>query len=281
MIDNLYKEVEKLGPICVGLDTDLNYLPKKIKSRNNHISDMLFDFNKSVIDSTIDLVPTYKVQIAYYERYGIEGLIAYKRTLEYLKYSNSISIADVKRGDIAASAQMYAKAHFEGDFEADMLTVSPYMGYETLDHFLEYLDKGKSIFVLLRTSNDGAKDIQYKESEDKYIYNHIGDKLQKIASSYKGSSGYSNLGLVVGAKDKIDANEIRNRYNDLYFLIPGYGYQGGTGEDIRLYLNDLNGGIVNSSRGILLNYKKHDDGEEKFEKYTREAVLNMKKDILG
>lgn len=280
MIDKLYKSVENLGPICVGLDTDVNYIPLKIKNRNNSLSDMIFDFNKTIIDNTIDLVPVYKLQIAYYERYGIEGLIAYKKTLEYIKYHNSISIADIKRGDIAASADMYAKAHFEGDFEADMLTVNPYMGYETLDPFLRYLDKGKSIFVLLRTSNDGAFDIQYKKSNDKYIYNHIGDKLQEIGNQFTGNSGYSNLGLVVGAKDKIDANEIRQRYNNSYFLIPGYGYQGGTGDDIKLYLNDGNGGIVNSSRGILLNYKKFEDGNENFEKYTRDAVLNMKADIL-
>lgn len=281
MIDNLYKRVEKLGPICVGLDTDISYIPNKIKRRNNNLQDLIFDFNKTIIDSTIDLVPIYKLQIAYYENYGIEGLIAYKRTIEYIKYNGGLTLGDIKRGDIAASATMYAKAHFEGDFEVDMVTLSPYMGYETLNPFLNYLDKGKGAFVLLRTSNDGAYDIQYKKTEGEYLYYNVGDKLQEIASNYKKDSGYSNLGLVVGAKSKADGEDIRKRYNDLFFLIPGYGYQGGTGDDIKLYLNNGNGGVVNSSRGILLNYKKFEDGEENFEKYTRQAVIDMKEDILN
>ncbi len=280
MINILYDRVNEMGPICLGLDTDISYIPEKIKSRNNSIEDLLFDFNKTIIDNTVDLVPIYKLQIAYYERYGLEGIKAYKKTLDYIKYNDNYTIADIKRGDIAASADMYAKAHFEGDFEADMVTLNPYMGFETLDPFLNYLDKGKGIFVLLRTSNPGSKDIQYKKLDNnEYLYYSVGDTLQKIGEKYKYNSKYSNLGLVVGATSSEDGKEIRKRYDDMYFLIPGYGYQGGTGEDIKLYLENGNGGVVNSSRGILLNYRKFEDGNEKFEEYTRKAVLDMKGDL--
>ena len=281
MIDRLYKRVEENGPICLGLDTDISFIPDKIRQRNTSIEDLIFDFNKTIIDASLDIVPIYKLQIAYYERYGLEGIKAYKRTLDYIKYNDGMVIGDIKRGDIASSADMYAKAHFEGDFEVDMVTLNPYMGFDTLDPFLNYLDKGKGIFVLLRTSNPGSKDIQYK-SIDKgdYLYYSIGDRLEELGEKFRGSSGYSNLGMVVGATSKEDGREIRSRYKNSYFLIPGYGYQGGRGEDIKLYLNKGNGGVVNSSRGIILNYKNYEDGNENFEKYIRKAVLDMKGDIL-
>lgn len=284
MIGRLFKKVEKLGPICVGLDTDVSYIPGYIKNRNSKLSDILLDFNKTIINSTYDLVPAYKLQIAYYESYGIEGLIAYIETLKYIKSKGCITIGDIKRGDISTSAQKYAEAHFEGEFEADILTLNPYMGYETLDPFIKYLDKGKGIFVLLRTSNPGSKDIQYQtiEKSNKYLYYEVGDRLQEIGKKYRNNNvNYSNLGLVVGATSREDGKEIRERYKDMFFLIPGYGYQGGTGEDIKLYLNSGNGGIVNSSRGIMLNYKNYADGEDRFSFYTRDAVKKMKGDILG
>lgn len=281
MIDRLYKRVEENGPICLGLDTDISFIPDKIRQRNTRIEDLIFDFNKTIIDASLDIVPIYKLQIAYYERYGLEGIKAYKRTLDYIKYNESMVIGDIKRGDIASSADMYAKAHFEGDFEVDMVTLNPYMGFDTLDPFLNYLDKGKGIFVLLRTSNPGSKDIQYKNiDKGDYLYYSIGDRLEELGEKFRESSGYSNLGMVVGATSKEDGREIRSRYKNSYFLIPGYGYQGGSGEDIKLYLNKGNGGVVNSSRGIILNYKNYEDGNENFEKYIRKAVLDMKGDIL-
>lgn len=282
LINNLYKEVAKKGPVCLGLDTDIGYIPKKIRDSYSNIGDLLFNYNKTIIDASHDLVAVFKLQIAYYERYGIEGLLAYKRTLEYIKSLGSLSIGDIKRGDIASSATMYSKAHFEGDFETDIVTLNPYMGYETLDPFLEYLDKGKGIFVLLRTSNSGSKDIEYKrlKETDEYLYYSVGDSLQKIGKRYMTKSGYSNLGLVVGAVNKEDGKDIRERYRDMFFLIPGYGYQGGQGEDVKLYLNQGNGGVVNSSRGIVLSYKNKEDGEERFEEYIRQAVMDMKGDLL-
>ncbi len=280
IIDKLYKEVNNKGMVCLGLDTHLDYIPKEIKYKYNNVEDQIFQFNKKIIDCTMDITAIYKLQIAYYEAYGISGLIAYKKTMEYLKSLNLLSIGDIKRGDISATADMYAKAHFEGDFETDFITINPYMGFDSITPYLKYLESGeKGIFVLLRTSNPGAKDIEYLDFNGEALYYHIGDKLAEIGKKYIGESGYSSLGAVVGGTHTDEAKEIRERYKSMYFLIPGYGAQGGSGQDAALYLNYGNGGVVNSSRGIITAYKNQIDGYEKFEYFTRKAVLSMREDI--
>lgn len=287
IIDKLFEEVQKFGPICVGLDTDLSYIPEHL-SKIENISDRVFSFNKDIIDATEDLVSVYKLQIAYYEALGVDGLIAYKRTLEYLKSKNKLSIGDIKRSDIAKTAEMYAKAHFEGDFEADFITLSPFMGYDSIKPYLPYLESGKKgIFVLLRTSNPGALDIEYLESKGETVYNIIGDNLDKIAEKYIGDYGYSALGFVVGDNimDSGEQDDIRKRFPRQFFLIPGYGAQGGKASTVKKLLNDLNGGVVNSSRGIITSHMKHMDDDdyksENYTKYIRDAVLNMKEDICA
>lgn len=280
IIDRLYEEVGKKGNVCVGLDTHMDYIPKQIKEKYKDISEIIFQFNKKIIDCTQDITAIYKLQIAYYEAYGIEGLKAYKKTAEYLRKIDALSIGDVKRGDIAATADMYAKAHFQGDFETDFITINPYMGFDSITPYLKYLEDGKKgIFVLLRTSNPGAKDIEYLNVNGEALYYHVGDKLEEMGKEYMGKSGYSSIGAVVGGTHTDEAIEIRERYKNMYFLIPGYGAQGARGKDVNLYLNKNNGGIVNSSRGIIKAYSKHEDGYENFDKYTREAVLAMREDI--
>ncbi len=280
IIDKLYDEVEKKGNVCVGLDTDISYIPNYIKEKYLSIDEAIFQFNKKIIDATLDIVPCYKVQIAFYEACGLKGMKAYKQTLEYIRRNNSIVIADVKRGDISSTAKAYAKAHFEGDFESDFITLNPYMGFDSITPYLKYVEKGqKGLFVLLRTSNEGAKDIQYLDIDKKKVYNHVGDKLMEIGSKYIGSNGYSLIGGVVGATHTEEGKKIRDRYENMFFLIPGYGAQGGSGDDVSLYLKNGNGGIVNSSRGIITAYKKYEDGEVKFDYYARKAVLAMREDI--
>jgi orotidine-5'-phosphate decarboxylase len=292
IIDRLYDEVQKKGNVCVGLDTHLDYIPERIKEKYQDIDEILFQFNKRIIDETLDIVPVYKLQIAYYEAYGIKGLIGYKKTLEYIKNKGSLSIGDIKRGDISSTAEMYAKAHFEGEFEADFITLNPYMGFDSITPYLKYIEKGnKGIFVLLRTSNEGAKDIQYLKinaqctmhnaqlKTETLLYYYVGDRLNEIGAKYLGSCGYSSIGAVVGGTHVDEAKEIRDRYKNMFFLIPGYGHQGGKGKDVALYLNKGNGGIVNSSRGIITFYKNYPDGEERFDNYARQAVLAMKEDI--
>ncbi len=282
IVDRLYEVVKEKGFVCVGLDSHLDYIPNYIKEKHEKISDIIFEYNKTIIDATSDIVAIYKPQIAYYEANGLEGLIAYQRTLRYLKEKGLLSIGDVKRGDIASTAKEYAKAHFKGEFEADFITLNPYMGMDSITPYLDYLKTGeKGVFVLLRTSNEGAKDIECLDYNGEALYFKVGDELKKFADELTSECGYSPLGFVVGATHSEEAKKIRERYKNIFFLLPGYGAQGAKAEDIRTYLNDFNGGVVNSSRGIIKYYQKFEDGEERFAHYTREAVLNMRKDIYG
>lgn len=282
IIDRLYENVREKGFVCVGLDTSLDYIPSSIKEKSSDIAEIVFEYNKQIIDCTEDITGIYKVQIAYYEAMGLEGMKAYSKTVSYLKEKNLLSIGDVKRGDIANTAKEYGKAHFSGDFEVDFITINPYMGFDSITPYLDFVEKGdKGIFVLLRTSNPGAKDIEYLDYKGEPLYYHIGDAIYEIGNSYLGENNYSNIGFVVGGTHSEEAKEIRERYKNSFFLIPGYGAQGGKAEDIRLYLDDFNGGVVNSSRGIITAYKKHEDGEKKFQEYTREAVEKMRGDIYG
>lgn len=280
IIDRLYKDVQDKGMVCLGLDPNIDYIPREIKDKYQDIDEVIFQFNKKIIDCTFDIVSIYKPQIAFYEAFGIKGLQAYSKTLKYIQTLGTLTLGDIKRGDISTTASMYGKAHFTGDFEADFITLNPFMGYDTIEPYLPYLrDGNKGIFVLLRTSNKGAKDIQYKESDGERIYYHIGDSLNQMAQEFIGTSGYSSLGLVVGGTHTDEAIDIRKRYPHLFFLIPGYNAQGASGEDVKLYLNDLNGGVVNSSRGIICAYMKEKDGYNNFEYFTRKAVLDMREDI--
>lgn len=282
IVDRLYEAVKEKGFVCVGLDSHLDYIPNYIKEKHEKLSDIIFEYNKTIIDATSDIVAIYKPQIAYYEANGLEGLIAYQRTLRYLKEKGHLSIGDVKRGDIASTAKEYAKAHFKGEFEADFITLNPYMGMDSITPYLDYLKTGeKGVFVLLRTSNEGAKDIECLDYNGEALYFKVGDELKKFADELTSKCGYSPLGFVVGATHSEEARKIRERYKNIFFLLPGYGAQGAKAEDIRTYLNDFNGGVVNSSRGIIKYYQKFEDGEERFAHYTREAVLNMRKDIYG
>ena len=282
IVDRLYEAVKEKGFVCVGLDSHLDYIPNYIKEKHEKLSDIIFEYNKTIIDATSDIVAIYKPQIAYYEANGLEGLIAYQRTLRYIKEKGLLSIGDVKRGDIASTAKEYAKAHFKGEFEADFITLNPYMGMDSITPYLDYLKTGeKGVFVLLRTSNEGAKDIECLDYNGEALYFKVGDELKKFADELTSECGYSPLGFVVGATHSEEAKKIRERYKNIFFLLPGYGAQGAKAKDIRTYLNDFNGGVVNSSRGIIKYYQKFEDGEERFAHYTREAVLNMRKDIYG
>ncbi len=280
IIDRLYEEVEKKGNVCVGLDTSMDYIPREWIEEFKEVDEIIFRFNKRIIDATYDIVSIYKLQIAYYESYGLEGLKAYSRTLKYIREKGSLSIGDIKRGDIADTADKYARGHFRGDFETDFITLNPYMGYDSISPYLEYMKDGsKGIFVLLRTSNPGAKDIEYLKSDDKEIYYHIGDKLKDMGMDFIGKYGYSLIGSVVGGTHDEEAEIIRERYKNMFFLIPGYGAQGGKADNIKKYLIDGNGGIVNSSRGIIKYYTNFKDGVERFDEYTRQAVIDMRRDI--
>ncbi|GKX66793.1 orotidine-5'-phosphate decarboxylase [Inconstantimicrobium mannanitabidum] len=279
IMDKLYNAVEEKGVVCVGLDTAFEYIPQHI-SEGRSVEDAIVKFNKDIIDATIDVAACFKVQIAYYEALGMKGMMAYKKTLEYLREKEAIIIADIKRGDIAATAKMYAKAHFEGDFEADFITLSPYMGMDSVEPYLPYITTGKKgIFSLVRTSNKGAEDIEYLDtaSGDK-VYHVVGDRLMDMGKEYVADCGYHPLGGVIGCTHVEEGKALRKRFSNMFFLIPGYGAQGGKAEDVAMYLNNGNGGVVNSSRGILLAYKK--DGREKeYALCAREEAIRMRDEI--
>jgi len=281
IIDKLFLHIATKGHVCVGLDTDYEYLPPHFSKAFSHVSDALFSFNKQIIDATLDVSACYKVQIAYYEAFGMQGLEAYRKTLSYLRERKALIIADVKRGDIAKTAEMYAKAHFSGDFEADFMTLNPYMGMDTISPFLPFIKENeKGVFVLIRTSNEGAKDIQYLPTEvNKHVYNIVGEKLNALGKDYLGKCGFSSIGGVMGCTHADEAREVRQQLDSTFFLIPGYGAQGGKAEDIALYLKNGNGGVVNASRSILLAYKKVESGEERFSECARNEAIRMREEI--
>ena len=276
-MDKLYDSVAKNGPVCVGLDTEISYLPETDTALT--AGENIVAFNRRLIDATKGVAGCYKVQIAYYESLGMDGMLAYQQTIKMARASGLPVIADIKRGDIAKTAEMYAKAHFTGDFEADIVTLAPYMGLDSIVPYLPYCkDQGKGVFVLCRTSNPGRMDFEYQTlSDGRTVYTMVGDALTKLGADYMGERGYSSVGLVIGGTNGEEAAEIRDRYKNTFFLIPGYGAQGGKACDIALYMNKGNGGVVNSSRGILMAWKKQPGVA--FDEAAYNECVRMREDI--
>ena len=254
----------KNGPLCVGLDTDPSYIPQNLVEKFSPAQAVL-EYNKLLIKKITEdkSACCFKVQIAYYEAMGIEGLKVYAQTLKAVKDSGLICISDIKRGDIAATASAYAKAHFSGDFESDIITINPYMGFDTLKPFTEFCaSKGKGVFVLLRTSNPGMTDIEQKELKSGgRVLDEVGKELERLSNQMKETfpeQTCSPIGAVVGCTEESDANYLRQTYKDIFFLLPGYGAQGGAASICTALLKNA-GGTVNSSRGILCAWKKDSD----------------------
>lgn len=263
----------KNGPLCVGLDTDPSYIPENVLKEFENPAQAVLAYNREIIkrvkaDSSASC---FKVQIAYYEAMGIEGLKVYAETLKIIKKSGLIAISDIKRGDIGATSDAYAKAHFTGDFETDIITINPYMGFDTLKPFTKYASPdlgGKGAFVLLRTSNPGMVDIEQQELKaGGRVLDKVGCELENISKEYSSiweDMTCSPVGAVVGCTEESDALALRNAYKDIFFLIPGYGAQGGAAKICKTLLKEA-GGVVNSSRGILCAWKKDSDLTKKME----------------
>lgn len=261
------------GPLCVGLDTDPSYLPESVIKAVGSAEEAVLAYNKEIIRRVASdkSACCCKVQIAYYEAMGLKGMKVYAETLKAVRNSELIAISDIKRGDIAATADAYARAHFSGDFETDIITINPYMGFDTLRPFTNYAapDKGgKGAFVLLCTSNPGMTDIEHQELKSGgLLLEKVGNEIATINGEYK--SKYTEqtcgpIGAVVGATQEKDARALRDKYPETFFLIPGYGAQGGAAK-IAATLLDRCGGTVNSSRGILCAWKKDAELAEKRE----------------
>ena len=279
------------NPTCVGLDTLFDYLPDDMKAGAKSFDDVaerVLAFNKKIVDSVCDIVPSVKVQIAYYEMYGAAGMKAYYETLKYAAEKGLVVIADAKRNDIGSTASCYAKA-FLGEtqvndsaikaFPSDYVTVNGYLGSDGILPFVEQCEKyDKGIFVLVKTSNPSGAEIQNMILENGVpMYEYMGGLVEKWGESTIGKYGYSAVGAVVGATHPTEAARLREVLPHTFFLIPGYGAQGGNAEMLKsCFGKDGLGGVVNNSRGILCAYKKN--GGTYYDA-AREACIAMQKDL--
>jgi orotidine-5'-phosphate decarboxylase len=279
-MDKLYEAVAARGHVCVGLDTAAEYLPPGERRRAASDAEAVLAFNRAIIEATADIAACYKVQIACYEELGLAGLGVYAQTLGDIRRRGSLVIADIKRGDIADTALRYARAHFEGDFEADFVTLSPYMGMDSIEPWFSFTDRGKGAFVLMRTSNRGMRDFEYRElKEGGRLYDLVGDRLEELAASRPGRYQYGAFGAVVGCTEGDEAAAIRERRRNLFFLIPGYGAQGGEAGAAALLLREGNGGVVNASRSLLRAWTSggREDADLGFAaEAARKAALEMR-----
>lgn len=279
IIDKLYERAVNVSPVCVGLDFRIEFLPEYMEGTNIPLARKIFEFNKAIIDSTQDLVACFKLQIACYEAYGMEGMKAYSETVKYLKEKDLLIIGDVKRGDISSTAKMYAKAHFEGDFEVDFMTINAYMGEDCVSPYYEYVkDHNKGLFILLKTSNGSAKDFQDLIVDNEELYLNVAKKISEWGSDYIGTSKFSSLGAVVGLTNPEDFEKIKKASPNTFYLIPGYGAQGGSSKELKILFKDGLCGVVNSSRGIIAAHKGVCE-DKNFTDITRQAVINMKEEI--
>ncbi len=304
IIDTLIDKInEKGNPTVVGLDPRLNYIPgyitEKYYSKYGHTkkaaAKAMLKFNKKIIDEVYDIVPAVKPQIAMYERYGIEGIKAYAKTIEYAKLKGLVVIGDIKRSDIASTAEAYSDGHigqieiedenYVADFAQDFITLNPYLGSDSITPFLEdckNFDKG--LFVLAKTSNPHSGELQDLIAGGKPVYEHIGALIEKWGEELVGKYGYSSVGAVVGATHSEQAARLREIMPHTFFLVPGYGAQGGTAEDLAVCFKNGIGAVVNSSRGIIAAhmkdiYKDCYTDDKDFAKAARQACIDMKNDL--
>lgn len=304
--DKLMGAIRKKGtPICVGLDPRLNKIPDFIKRKVLDGGDLspteaaaaaILEFNKGIIDAVYDLVPVVKPQIAFYEIYGSAGLKAYEDTLKYAKSKGLITLADAKRNDIGSTAEAYAKAFlgememFEDDdevvmpiFDADSVTLNAYLGWDGVKPFVEEARKyEKGLFILAKTSNPSSGDIQDLMMEDgQALYEIMGQLIDSWGAEDVGECGFNFVGAVVGATYPEQATKLRKLMPNTFFLVPGYGAQGGGAADVKPCFNENGeGAIVNSSRGIIFAYEKLDGySPAQYGEAARAACMLMKDDL--
>ncbi len=279
-MDKLAQRARKYGPVCVGLDTQPGFLPKAIQDMDMSLGEKILLFNKKVVDASYENAACFKVQIACYEALGLEGMRCFADTLAYVHKKGVPVISDVKRGDISSTAAQYAAGHFTGDFETDFMTVNAYMGVDAVSPFYPYLEeKGKGLFLLVKTSNPGSGDFQdLKLTDGSQLYQRVAATVSAWGERFVGESGFSSIGAVVGLTYPKEFKLVRALMPHTFFLIPGYGAQGGTGKDIAEVFSGGVCGVVNSSRGLLCAHKGKTEGMD-FDACTHEAVLSMRKDI--
>ena len=303
MIQKLIKKIQETdAPIVVGLDPMLAYVPEHIQKKAfsefgetlEGAAEAIFEFNKGIVDATYDLIPAVKPQIAMYEQFGVPGVQAFKKTVDYCKEKGLVVIGDIKRGDIGSTSGAYATGHIGTvtvgsktyvPFDEDFVTVNPYLGTDGVKPFIDVCNANdRGIFVLVKTSNPSSGEFQDKEIDGKPLYELVAEKVNEWgAMSMDGD--YSNVGCVIGATYPEMGRKLRKLMPNIYILVPGYGAQGGKAEDLVDYFNaDGLGAIVNSSRGIIAAYKNEkyaSFGDLAYADASRQAVIDMIEDING
>ncbi|MBM7614302.1 orotidine-5'-phosphate decarboxylase [Alkaliphilus hydrothermalis] len=303
MIDLLIEKIqEKANPTVVGLDPRLSYVPEYIKNEVYEelgktpaaAAEAFYRYNVALIDAIHEIVPAIKPQVAMYEQFGGAGIDAYIKTIKYAKEKGLVIIGDIKRGDISSTAEAYADGHIgrvdvEGEkfeiYHEDSITINPYLGYDSVHPFIKHCQEyNRGLFVLVKTSNPNSGQIQNLDVAGKMVYEIMGEMVAEWGQQVMGTKGYSQIGAVVGATYPEEATKLRKIMPNTYFLVPGYGAQGGTAEDLKGCFNqDGLGAIINSSRGIIAAHLKEENkmkfSEKEFALAARKAALAMKKDL--
>lgn len=301
MINKLIANIKKTNaPIVVGLDPMLAYIPTHIQKKAfaqcgetlEGAAEAIWQYNKGIVDAVYDLIPAVKPQIAMYEQFGLPGLAAFVKTVEYCKEKGLVVIGDIKRGDIGSTSEAYAAGHLGKvavgsksyfPFGEDFATVNPYLGSDGVKPFIKVCkEEKKGIFVLVKTSNPSSGELQDRVVDGRPLYEIVGEKTAEWGAECMGDS-YSYVGAVVGATYPEQGRVLRKIMPKTFILVPGYGAQGGKGKDLVHFFNeDGLGAIINSSRGIIAAYKQEkyaSFGEEGYADASRAAVLDMKEDI--
>lgn len=298
-MDRLISKVKETNnPTVMGLDPRYDMIPESIRVKYSQDIEgacrAILEFNKGLIDSVYDIVPVVKPQIAFYEMFGIEGIKVFNETCKYAKQKGMVVIADVKRGDIGSTAAGYSNAYLGKTpigqekvsiYDVDFVTVNPYLGIDGVKPFIDDCKEyGKGIFILVKTSNKSSGELQDLKLENgTTIYEKVAELVGSWGEDLVGEYGYSSVGAVVGATYPIQIKELREIMPKTYFLIPGYGAQGGKAEDIALGFKDGIGGIVNASRSLMAAYKsdrwKDKYSEKEFGKATRAEAIRMRDEL--
>lgn len=299
--DRLQNAIDKTNnPTVLGLDPNLDYLPPALVADYREITSdpiqaaglALFAYNRRLLDALAGIVPAVKLQAAFYEQYGLAGIRALQESIEYARTKSYLIIVDGKRNDIGSTAAAYARAYLgethytdqlqEAAFAADALTINAYLGSDGIRPFLEQCDKrGKGAFVLVRTSNPSAGELQdLRLADGRLVYEAMADLVADWGEQLVGKSGFSSLGAVVGATWPEQAASLRQRMPAAFILVPGYGAQGATAQDaVASFTKDGRGSIVNASRSLMLAYKKHGFTHDLFDLAAQKEALAMRSDL--
>lgn len=303
MINQLIQKIQETkAPICVGLDPMLGYIPEHVTRKAfdefgetlEGAAEAIWQFNKEIVDHVCDIIPSVKPQIAMYEQFGIPGLMAFKKTVDYCKEKDLVVIGDIKRGDIGSTSAAYAVGHLGkvqvggsayAGFDEDFVTVNPYLGTDGVKPFVDVCrEEKKGLFILVKTSNPSSGEFQDRLIDGRPLYELVGEHVAGWGEECMGDS-YSYIGAVVGATYPEQGKVLRRIMPRSFILVPGYGAQGGKGADLVHFFNeDGLGAIVNSSRGIIAAYKQEQYagyGAEHFAEASRAAVEAMIADING